>query len=111
MRLVHNLVAVATLVAAPAIAQTVAPQRSAPGHDSTSNPAVASPSDTGKAAAPAAGANSFTEGQAKSRLESDGYTNITQLLKDDHGVWRGQATKAGQTVNVAVDYKGDIVAR
>ena len=60
--------------------------------------------------APAAGANSFTEGQAKSRIEAAGYTNVSALIKDKDGLWRGQASKAGTVVNVALDYQGDVVA-
>ena len=58
--------------------------------------------------APLPGANSFTEGQAKSRLEANGYTNITGLKKDDNGVWRGAATHSGAQVNVTVDYRGNV---
>jgi hypothetical protein len=59
--------------------------------------------------APLPGANSFTEGQARSRLEANGYTNISGLKKDDSGVWKGTATNAGAQVNVSVDYRGNIV--
>jgi sporulation protein YlmC with PRC-barrel domain len=100
-----------SLLALPALSQTSSTAPSAKSGDNTSNPAVASPSDTSKGVAPAAGANSFTEGQAKSRLEREGFTNVLNMQKDDQGVWRGQATKDGKTVNVAVDYKGDIVTR
>ena len=57
------------------------------------------------------GANSFTEGQAKSRLDSAGYSNITNLAKDKDGIWRGRAVHGGSAVGVAVDYKGNVVAR
>ena len=63
------------------------------------------------AGAPAAGANSFTEGQARSRLESNGFTNVSGLQKDNSGVWRGKASKGGRTLDVAVDYQGNIVER
>ncbi|MDP3409413.1 PepSY domain-containing protein [Bosea sp. (in: a-proteobacteria)] len=59
--------------------------------------------------APLPGANSFTEGQAKSRLEANGYSNVTELKKDENGVWRGSAMHTGATVNVSVDYRGNIV--
>lgn len=73
---------------------------------STTSPAPApAPAD---ANAPLPGANSFTEGQAKSRLEANGYTNVTGLKKDDNGVWKGMATNAGAQVNVSVDYRGNI---
>ncbi|TGQ62670.1 DUF4142 domain-containing protein [Mesorhizobium sp. M00.F.Ca.ET.186.01.1.1] len=56
------------------------------------------------------GANSFTEDQAKSRIEDAGYSDVSKLTKDDQGIWRGQATKAGKAVAVALDYQGNIVA-
>ena len=58
--------------------------------------------------APLPGANSFTEGQAKSRLEANGYSNVSGLKKDDNGVWRATATHSGAQVNVTVDYRGNI---
>ena len=57
---------------------------------------------------PAKGSNSFTEGQAKGRIADRGYTSIAELKKDDDGVWRGQAQKGGSSVNVWVDYKGNV---
>ncbi|KUL94343.1 hypothetical protein DK26_15150 [Bosea sp. WAO] len=59
--------------------------------------------------APLPGANSFTEGQAKSRLEANGYTEVSELKKDDNGVWKGSAMSAGAKVNVSVDYRGNVV--
>jgi len=60
---------------------------------------------------PVAGANSFTEGQAKSRIESNGYTSVNNLKKDDQGVWRGKAQKDGQSIDVSVDFQGNVIAR
>ena len=60
---------------------------------------------------PVAGANSFTEGQAKSRLEANGYANVTELKKDDNGVWRGKGMKDGKSVTVSVDFQGNVIAR
>jgi hypothetical protein len=71
------------------------------------NPAIATDSDR-KPAGPVKGANSFTEGEAKSRLEDRGFTNITALRKDDDGIWRGRAMRAGQPVEVALDYQGNV---
>ena len=58
--------------------------------------------------APLPGANSFTEGQAKGRLEANGYSNVGALKKDDNGVWKGTATHSGSKVNVSVDYRGNV---
>jgi hypothetical protein len=57
------------------------------------------------------GANSFTESQARSRLEGVGLTNVTDLKKDDDGIWRGKATRQGKSVTVGFDYKGNIAAQ
>lgn len=59
---------------------------------------------------PAAGANSFTENQAKSRLESSGYSNVSGLKKDDNGIWRATAQKDGKSETVMLDYQGNISA-
>ena len=59
--------------------------------------------------APVAGANSFTEGQAKSRIEARGFTNVGALTKDDKGIWRGTAMKEGKSVQVSLDFQGNVV--
>ena len=64
------------------------------------------PADAG---APLKGANSFTEGQAKDRALSHGLTDVGALKKDDDGVWRGSAQQDGKPVEVAVDFKGNVV--
>ncbi|ADV14525.1 DUF4142 domain-containing protein [Mesorhizobium ciceri] len=66
--------------------------------------------NTPNAAALVPGANSFTEAQAKSRIEGAGYTNVSKLTKDDQGIWRGHATKAGESLAVGLDYQGNVVA-
>ena len=62
-------------------------------------------------AAPIAGANSFTEDQARRRLEQNGFSAIDSLVKDGNGVWRGTARKDGRAVSVAIDYQGNVVAK
>ena len=61
------------------------------------------------AGAPLKGANSFTEGQAKDRALSHGLTDVGALKKDDDGIWRGGAKQDGKSVEVAVDFKGNVV--
>jgi hypothetical protein len=56
------------------------------------------------------GANSFTEAQARSRLERNGYAEVSALTKDQNGVWRGSATKNGTSVHVSVDFRGHIAS-
>lgn len=70
------------------------------------NQAVATTS--ANAPAPAKGANSFTMGEAKRRIEKNGYSNVSDLAKDANGVWRGTAQKAGSSTTVWLDYKGNV---
>jgi hypothetical protein len=55
-----------------------------------------------------AGANSFTEAQARDRIEKNGLSAVAALKKDDNGIWRGTATKDSKPVKVALDFKGNI---
>ena len=71
-----------------------------------SNQAVATTS--ANAPQPAKGANSFTDGEARRRIEGSGYSTVADLKKDGDGVWRGSATKDGAKVGVWLDYKGNI---
>lgn len=57
---------------------------------------------------PARGRNSFTMGEARRRIERNGYGQVADLKKDNNGVWRGHAQKDGATVNVWLDYKGNV---
>jgi putative membrane protein len=81
--------------------QTRNDQTAAGGHN---NQAVA----TTDAAQPAKGANSFTEAQARTRLEKNGFQNVSELKKDDDGIWRGTAERDGSKLNVWEDYKGNV---
>jgi hypothetical protein len=56
------------------------------------------------------GKNSFTESQAKARIESAGFTHIGALVLDEHGIWRGTASKGAMTVDVGLDFKGNVAA-
>jgi hypothetical protein len=120
--------AVATLIAMPSFAQTTSNTTdTSPATGSTTDNAghTVGMSNSGKAAAsgnnnqavattnanadqPAKGSNSFTMGQAKSRLENHGFTNVNDLKKDNDGVWRAMASQNGQTEPVWLDYKGNV---
>ena len=91
------------LTAAPTFAQSETPTTS------QTTPAV-STSGEQNPGAPVAGENSFTEAQAKSRIEEAGYTNVSHLKLDTQGVWRATATKDGKQGGVALDFQGNIVA-
>lgn len=57
------------------------------------------------------GANSFTEGEAHSRLERAGFKDVKELKKDDQGIWRGSAMLDGKSVGVGLDFKGNVAVR
>jgi opacity protein-like surface antigen len=98
--------AVLALVATGAVAQSQNP----PANNAPQNSAInSSDSSNRQATAPVAGRNSFTEGEAKSRIEKMGFSNVSNLKKDDNGVWRGRATKDGKTVDVSLDYQGNVI--
>lgn len=101
MRIFMTTIAAMGLFAAAAMAQP------APAQNGPQNPAVKSTQDN-NSSAPVAGANSFTRGEAKSQIEAKGYTHVTGLKQDKSGVWRGNATKDGQTGSVSVDYQGNV---
>ena len=59
---------------------------------------------------PIPGANSFTEAQAKDRMEKAGFSQVTNLKKDDQGIWRASAKQGDKQTNVALDFRGNVVA-
>ena len=78
-----------------------------PAKDGPNNGAV-NTTDQNNSNAPVAGRNSFTEDQAKERITNAGFTAVSALKKDDNGVWRGTATKAGAKSDVSVDFQGNV---
>jgi hypothetical protein len=106
MRNSFAVAAVLAFIATGAIAQNQNP----PAKDGPQNNAInSSDSSNRQVNAPVAGRNSFTEGEAKSRIEKMGFSDVSNLQKDDKGVWRGRATKDGKTVAVSVDYQGNVI--
>jgi hypothetical protein len=99
----YLLAAALALTTSAALAQKAA-------NPDANTPAVTTPSSPKNPNAPVEGANSFTEGQARSRIEKEGYTNVSGLTKDDKGVWRGTATKGGKQVKVSLDFQGNVTA-
>src|SRR5690606_29555966 len=59
--------------------------------------------------APFEGANSFTEEQARDRAVAWNVTEVSPLIKDEEGIWRGTGKVDGAPVSVAIDYKGNVV--
>jgi len=61
--------------------------------------------------APAASADAsalLTEDQAKAKIESEGYTEISGLKKDAMGVWTASPMKEGKSVQLSLDTQGHI---
>jgi hypothetical protein len=97
------MLAVAVAWSTAALAQTPPADANPP------MPAAKNPAEM--PAGPAKGANSFTEAQAKSRIEGRGFTNVTGLAKDKDGIWRGKAMKGGTSHDVALDFQGNVFPR
>jgi hypothetical protein len=101
MKLTILCLSVGLFAASSAIAQTP-PAQSGPNNNAVNS------SGQNNSNAPVSGSNSFTEGQAKSRIEGAGFTNVGELKKDDNGVWRGTASKSGTSMKVSVDFQGNV---
>ena len=93
-----------------ALAQSTAPGNppAAPAVQSgtSSNPNAASTRSGDTGLQP--GANSFTEGQARGRIEDHGYTDVKQLHKDQNSIWQAEAMKDGRRVRVGLDFRGNV---
>jgi putative membrane protein len=94
-----------------AMAQSAPPTATTGNHTSPSvgtstNPNANATGDGNAALEP--GANSFTEGQARRRIEDRGYTNVDQMHKDQNSIWQAEATKDGRRVRVGVDFHGNV---
>jgi len=50
----------------------------------------------------------LTRDQAKAKIESQGYSTITGLRRDDQGIWHGRAQKNGSFRNVRLDREGNV---
>jgi hypothetical protein len=99
----------AGLVVAAIAGTAMAQSQNPPAQSGPQNSAV-NPSQQ-RVDAPVRGSNSFTEGEAKSRIEAKGFAHVSGLQKDNDGVWRGHATRDGKQVEVSLDYQGNVVAR
>jgi hypothetical protein len=103
-------IAIATTIVAlvvgvsPAMAQTAGT-----GTTGTSPAPSSTRTTTDNQTPPLKGANSFTEGEAKKRAEARGYSEVQSLKKDNDGIWRGRASQQGKPVEIAIDYKGNVV--
>ncbi len=70
-------------------------------------PAIKTDSNT--PAAPVAGKNSFTAGEAKSRMEKAGFKVTSDPVKDKDGIWHADASKTGTALQkLMMDYQGNV---
>lgn len=115
------------LATSPALAQTTVTGEPATGGASSAtsggqNPVTRPNTDhvqdgkPGSAVAPTnvkleKGANSFTEGEARRRLEKAGFRDVRDLKKDADGIWRGSAMLDGKPAQVGLDFKGNVAAQ
>ncbi|MHC2109087.1 hypothetical protein [Methylobacterium sp. CM6246] len=121
------LVLLPLLAAAPALAQTTVTGQPATGGASSATSggqnAVTRPNtDHARDGKPAStgtvanvklekGANSFTEGEARRRLEKAGYHEVKDLKKDGDGIWHASAMLDGKAANVGLDFKGNVAVQ
>ena len=82
------------------------PNAAPPSAGTSANPNASS--TRGGGAGLESGANSFTEGQARRRIEDHGYTNVGGLHKDQNSLWQAEAMKDGRRVRVGVDFRGNV---
>jgi hypothetical protein len=100
---VAAVLAVLVLSGGAVFAQT--PAQPGPGNNAVNSPGQ------NNSKAPVEGRNSFTEGQAKDRIEAAGYSQVSGLKKDDAGVWRGKASKGGAVKDVSLDFQGNVIPK
>jgi len=66
--------------------------------------------DDSTAAAPSNGATiAYTESDARTRFQNDGFTKVGEMSKDNMSNWHGKGLKDGKWVNVALDTHGNVV--
>jgi periplasmic protein CpxP/Spy len=99
MRSMIVIAAIASLAAGSAFAQYGAKQPAEPPAATQTKPAT--PSTPSAAAA-------MTETQAKARFEAQGYSNVSELKKDTHGMWTAKAMKDGKSHQLSLDTGGQV---
>ena len=76
----------------------------------TPNFQTAPPSKKPAASVQKSAERTFTADQAKSQIEAEGYTNVSELRKDTAGRWRGKAVKEGLTLDITLDPGGKVTS-
>ncbi len=50
----------------------------------------------------------LTENQARNRIEETGYTQVSDLHRDEQGLWHGRAARNGDPREVSLDAQGNL---
>ena len=80
------------------------PSVSTPGVNSRS---VTAPSTANAPAIP----NARGSGNARAKIEADGYKNVQGLNRNPDGTWSGKALRGGAAVDVQVDARGNVTTK
>ena len=54
--------------------------------------------------------DSLTRPEGLHRLQAEGFTIVTRLVRDSEGNWIGAAHRGDRVVDIAVDQDGDVIA-
>lgn len=107
-----NRTAILAIVLATTSGTAMAQTAETPQRSTTTPPAITNPNNTARTtAAPVPGKNSFTENEARKRLEDNGYAQVAELAKDADSIWHAKAVKAGRPTKVTLDYQGNITEK
>jgi hypothetical protein len=55
--------------------------------------------------------NAPGSGNARTRIEADGYKNVTGLTRNADGSWGGKAMRGSNSVDVQVDRRGNVMSK
>ena len=80
------------------------PRVSTPGVNSRS---VTAPNTANAPAIP----NARGSGNARAKIEADGYKNVQGLNRNPDGTWSGKALRGGAAVDVQVDARGNVTTK
>ena len=95
-------------VAAPAVNTPAVPSRSV----GVSTRGVGSQSVTAPSTANAPSLpNAAGSGNARAKIEADGYKNVQGLQRNRDGSWSGKALRGGAMVDVNVDARGHVITK
>ena len=115
MRTTIITAAIFSLAASTSFAQIDIPHDPAADFDASHSPPIAEPAPTTEVApSPPDGAALHvetlitTEDQAKAKIEGEGYTEISGLMKDEYGMWTATAMKDGKPVQLSLNDQGNI---